>query len=150
MKREIKFRGKTESSNEWVFGDLIQENSGRNKISTNLSTWSLNKDDVEPYGEEFIVIDETIGQYTGLHDINKIDIYEDDLIRSLITDTLMKIVYDNEEASFMAVVINQDTGTEFESRCHITQSWINSYPKKVIGNIFDNKKLLEKWNGKQK
>lgn len=144
MKREIKFRGKTESSNEWVFGDLIQENSGRNKISTNLSTWGLNKDDVDPYGEEFVVIDETIGQYTGLHDINKIDIYEDDLIRSLKTDTLMKIVYDNEEASFMAICINGDTGTDFELRRHITQKWIDENPKKVIGNIFDNQKLLEK------
>ena len=36
MKIEIIFRAKRESDGSWVYGDLIQQNSGLTQIQTNL------------------------------------------------------------------------------------------------------------------
>lgn len=88
----------------------------------------------------------TICQFTGLHDKNGREIYEGDILRSVrFTDILIMVVYDEGEAAFMSVQINKNIGTDLETRCHITQDWINRHPKVVIGNIYDNKELLNEW-----
>lgn len=144
MNREIKFRAKRADGSAWVYGDLRQENSGNKVIMTNLKTWEDNGGNVDAYGENIIVNPSTIGQYTGLKDKNKEDVYEGDILRSVrFEGIILFVAYDEEEASFMAVQINKNRGTDLESRCHITQKWLDEYPKVVIGNIHDNPELLE-------
>lgn len=70
MEREIKFRGKRLDNGEWVVGDLIHKNNGDVAIRTYLNVWADNSDDIDAYGEEFIINPATVGQYTGLKDKN--------------------------------------------------------------------------------
>lgn len=142
MNREIKFRGKSQVTNEWMYGSLVKIGNESHIIGF---------DEVDLDGHHLIYCCDrpvftcqcTICQFTGLHDKNGREIYEGDILRSVrFKDIIIMVVYDEEEASFMAVQINKNIGTDLETRCHITQDWINRYPKVVIGNIYDNKELL--------
>ena len=72
MKREIKFRGKTVKTVQWIFGDLDTQSTQSPRIMFNNSV------DNCIYGIE--VITETVGQFTGMHDKNGVEIYEGDLV----------------------------------------------------------------------
>ena len=67
MKREIKFRGKSLHTGEWHYGDLVQPTDNTVFIQ-------------ERGTAGFLSNPETIGQFTGLHDKNGIEIYEGDLV----------------------------------------------------------------------
>lgn len=132
MEREIKFRAKRADGSAWVYGDLRQENSGNKVIMTNLKTWEDNGGNVDAYGENIIVNPNTIGQYTGRRDKNGKEVYEGDILK-----------WNDRVVDYMRVgnkcVVYYD-----EMRCCFSP--LNNYlwnTFEVIGNIYDNPKLLE-------
>lgn len=123
MKQEIKFRAKDIEHKDWCYG--IIHNNGINLFPVEVDT-------------------NTIGQFTGLYDKNGNEIYDGDIVRSCKYKNIKHIVsYEDKVASFLAVCIDENIETDLENKCHITQEWIDNYPKEVIGNIFDNKELLK-------
>ncbi len=129
---EILFRGKCCVSNTWHIGNLVklEDDSDDNNVEYRI---------VKADKSYFVVIPETVGQYTGLTDKNDTLIFEGDIIKAIWqhlgnTDTVIGIVkYDN--AAF--ILETNDHYLFFEDN-------IFSFECEVIGNIHDNPELLNK------
>ena len=126
--RDIKFRGKTGTTEgkKWVYGYLYKIKSF---FSENYQYFVKNE-----HLQETNVDEETIGQYTGLKDKNGKEIFEGDIVYIIPEDETGVIEWDNERARY--IVIYDNIITDFD----------NWYGKdlEVIGNIYDDKSLLEK------
>ena len=133
--RKIKFRGFTIDciDNEWVYGDLIHYDTGEIYIMPqNDKYWDIPND-----GER---VDEiTVCQFTGLKDKNGKEIYEGDILKLI----------DEDESEITAYVTFVDYVAKFVLKEQIGQIgylkmeiW-GEENMEVIGNIFENKELLE-------
>ena len=116
------FRGKRKDNGEWVFGNLIYRRVWKSDVYV-IRVFDSGFDNYE----EYEVIPETIGQYTGLTDKNGTKIFEGDIVK--YNKEYGCVEYHNEEAMF---VISFDVWfTDFDS--------IYGKDFEVIGNIHDNK-----------
>jgi len=138
--REIKFRGKLLNSGKWAYGNLDIKKTGTAIITPD-------KTALGTYGR---VKPETIGQYTGLHDKKGQEIYEGDIVRFPANDEYDEVNYISYECWFDS----RDTfkyGWHFSrSKFHgclcggnscVSMEWARQL--EVIGNVHDNKELLE-------
>ena len=121
--REIKFRGKDCWGN-WRYGDLM-----KNSIPTASPVIVEDFYYDDPDDSMFEVNPATVGQFTGLLDVDGCEIYEGDVVRIDDWSTPSYIRWDDDTASF---VVDRWT----VNLAHVCY-------RKVIGNIYDNPELLE-------
>lgn len=146
MKIEIIFRAKRESDGSWVYGDLIQQNSGLTQIQTNLNTWRINPEDIDEYGETITVDPDTVGQFIGREDERHKKIFDGDIIT--VNGNYPKIVrYMPERCAFCILNISDNISDlyhidEWEIWQQPPAVWWDTMTIEVIGNIYDNKQLL--------
>ena len=125
---EFEFRGKSEYG-KWIEGDLICYKNGYYSINTGFSAYGYEASEIINRTK---VDAKTIGQYIGLKDINYKKIYSGDIVRFFDLGVTKQIGYvDFRNGSFMI-----DTGLT---------TWYcwTDYDVEVIGNIHDNKNLLD-------
>jgi uncharacterized phage protein (TIGR01671 family) len=140
MQREIKFRGKRVDNGEWVHGNyFIDERDIEDGF-----IWREIPQIQQRYGDHyqyFDIINDTIGQYTGLKDKNGKEIYEGDICNCREYECFGKIEWNEDNAGFYFYVVVEGGG--FDEEC------LYEYADEleVIGNIYDNPELLEVSHG---
>lgn len=124
--REILFRGKCKTDNEWLYGFPYVTRKNAVKINWYCSEFgSMRTDEVDP---------ETVGQYTGLTDKNCKKIFEGDLIRSTEAGETAIVQWFSEHSAFMIwCKTSNQVGFLYECEKSIIE---------VIGNIHDNPELV--------
>lgn len=127
--REIKFRGKDLETGEWVYGSLFQSLGEYPAIAKPKPTA-----DCKLYYCLAAVNPDTVGQYTGLKDMDRKEIYEGDLLLSV--GMVWEVVYDENLASFVLC-------TEYGRGSTPLGEMIRSFGFKISGNIHDNPGMLE-------
>ena len=149
--RNIKFRGfsKNLTNNEWVYGDLVNYSETEKIIvEQNSKTWDLL--------EGGIIIDEkSIGQFTGLHDKNGKEIYDDDIIKwgmhkgSEEYFHRYAVVEFNPDIQFRILFyVNSETGEKKPTDNYIFHFGKFAYKEtdkhiEIIGNVFENADLVK-------
>jgi uncharacterized phage protein (TIGR01671 family) len=132
--REILFRGKAvnlhNGSKDFVYGQYVKNRGGKMIYS---DTWE--------YGiQKHYVIEETVGQYTGLTDKNGKKIFEGDIVAGALywQETPKNGVVAFREGSFGLIWYRGEIEqfNAFSSMCNITYE--------VVGNTHDNPELLNR------
>lgn len=141
--RDIKFKGK-DYNNKWRYGDLVQEKWGQGKaimIKKDKTAWS--------------VLEETIGQYTGLKDKNGKEIWEGDIVTGKEYPFI-----EEEKQNYVGIVVFYEDVAQFgyrykcvnKNKRGISNGINNEFQAnddlicedlEVIGNIYENSNLLE-------
>lgn len=158
--REILFRGKDYKGN-WLYGSLVKktflqpnwENLSEPNDIKNYSivhkpefAWDSKYDTTE-------VIENTIGQYTGLKDENGKKIFEGDIVK--FKNQIFRVVFEagtfgigsNNEVDYSNFdgiwICNDYYISLYEIYSNYNISYDDNMPLEVIGNIYDNPELLE-------
>lgn len=125
--RGILFRGMTEDK-RWIEGSLADQNGYY--ISTLPRLGKKNRG-VYTFDDFEKVLPETVGQYIGKIDTNKTKIFEGDIVEN--SDDLYTVEWSEDRARF--VLSGDGVEADFDN------FW--GYELEVIGNIYENKELLE-------
>lgn len=128
MNREIKFRGYT--INYWAYGSYI-------KVIENNKIFNI----IGYEDDSYVYVDsESIGQFTGLKDINGIEIYDGEILYNNDRKEHCIVKFDIEKAMFIVEYLeSKDKFPLWESISNLNYS---------VGNIYENPELLE--NGWEK
>ena len=150
--REILFRGKSIKTNQWIYGGfhiwekrqvcaLSNDSLKDDEISYVITVNSFADWNMPRTMQAVEVIADTVGQYTGLTDRNGNKIFEGDIVN---------ILTENEE---IGVIVYEDGGFIVHAdKFSIDIIYkINRTDVEVIGNKYDNPKLMEiqEWTEKR-
>lgn len=123
--RIIKFRGKRPDGS-WNYGRSIR---------------------FKQNGEVFIqgasVVPQTVGEFTGLYDVNGKEIYEGDVIVGEYGH-LHVIQYNQTQAAYTTILLDEHLHDDLKTECYVTQRWIRKCGKRVAGNVYDTPEFLNK------
>ena len=140
MNREILFRAK--GSGKWRYGSYVHfnKNPTHNCYNYNYKDFIVTNG---VYGEHYYPITElsSLGQYTGLIDKSGKEIYEGDILRltGSTSNLTVEVVYNEEDTSFILKLTSINAVS-----ARTLGSWLSlGYECAIIGNVYDNPKLLK-------
>lgn len=145
--RTIKFRAKRVDNGKWAYGGLIQADDyciidQRNELYVERDYKF--RGDTHFFQISGVMCDEnTIGQFTGLHDKNGYEIYEGDILECIgrRTDNYGQRTQRIVTFDFGGFMLSStDNYINIPLKAHISNGILGWY---VIGNIHDNPEMLK-------
>lgn len=140
--RVIKFRIWDSSCKNWLFNPNLYED---NHNAVNLWCYSQSGLRVHGVSSECVAIQ----QFTGLKDIKGREIYEGDLLKCTkycLNREIREVYYSNTLGAFYVTNSKKIGNSGYFN--FLTVINMNQWGVKIIGNIFENPKLLRKISGK--
>lgn len=132
--REILCKAKRKDNGKWIEGYYLKSWACRNgnKYDVHL-IHNYELDD----GWEIDI--DTLCQLTHMTDINGKQIWENDVVKTS-NDFVLQVVWSDESQEFMFKNL-KDSGY-FENKARVLSAYTRDKKVKVIGNVFDNKRLI--------
>lgn len=137
--RKIEFRG-IDKKGKWRYGSLVITDQYIKKMEKqHTKTWIVSS----AFGnggwfnilQRNFVLENTIGQYTGLKDKNGKEIYADDIVKDT-SGYLYQVVWLNKKARF-AYICKLGSETNMNQKKDIEDGI------EIVGNVHENKELFE-------
>lgn len=128
------YRGKRTDNGEWAKGFYVHLYDHKGNESHRIYPGYAETDCGDYYPDWFEVDPETVGQYSGLDDMNEQGIFEGDIVQHMVNGKLLRGKVDYADGSFGVRIITG--GAQF--LCFFVDDTCE-----VIGNIHDNPELLE-------
>lgn len=138
--REIKFKAKKADNGEWVYGYYAKTVTSEDVFcvaDTRINDIIIIKD-----GTFYYIRSETLSQYTGLKDKNGKEVYEGDIIK-YSSDVIKEFYEVNSILREVKFKYGMYGIQGFEEGTHIPFANILKCQYEVVGNIYENKDLLE-------
>ena len=143
--REILFRGKDANTLKWAYGVPVKTltNSCTEKIELVRKIEYETDFMAHTYADSTPIIQETLGEFTGLVDINGQKIFEGDVLeenrkRHIPGDKPYRVVIRFEDSSFCFKCTSRTMWTPIDDDAF----GIDTHDFFVAGNIYDNPNLL--------
>ena len=145
--RKILFRGKRLQGGEWVEGYFFKSDINKKERESGKATIIFTPDCdtfimVPECHNSFMVVSDTVGQYTGLKDKNGKRIFEGDICRNTRTGEIVSVKWHGTMAGY---VWNKRRADGFLFDFGELFRACDKY--EVIGNIHDNPELLKGGEG---
>ena len=147
--REIKFRGKRIDNGEWVYGFFVKslaDDNGNQKFLI-IEDTTMHQANIRKFQHE--VIPESVGQFTGILDKNKKEIYGGDVVSgghmaymAGQCDCNYLIEYVDCYVAFRAIVTKYSKGKKRLEFAHQLEDIDGIEGMEIIGNQTDNPELL--------
>jgi len=119
--RDIKFRGKREDANEWLYGFFFKTN--KSNPLDEPTHWIINDDSQRMHR----VIPESVEEFTGHHDIDGDEIYDGHILKYEKHDEPYTVMWSNDDAGFVC---------ENSTNYMLPAVWNEM---RIIGNVYEAK-----------
>lgn len=121
--QKILFRGKSVETGEWIYGYLIR----REERSGYACAGKCFIDNGQPFNKAVEVVPITVGQYTGVNDVDGEKIFEGDVLRTTYDDSEYIVRFNETTGAFRLV---------FENGVKTSAMWSGDRYRRC-GTVFD-------------